>query len=152
MALAIRLAISQASPRKPDLLGAARSLCESFPDRVFALREAVPVLQQADHPLHLLAIVLRRVLLLVKPFVTWQPRWKFALEELHEMGARATLEKHDVAPDEAGAMIRDRLHRAFELGPRRGKAGDDRVHQDAGVHSRVHEVADRAEPLQRMRG
>ena len=58
---------------------------------------------------------------------------------------------HDVAADEARAVIGDCLDRPFELGARRGEAGDDRVHQHAGVDARVDQLADRAQPLQRVR-
>ena len=65
--------------------------------------------------------------------------------------ARAVLQVHDVAADEPRAVIGDRLDGAFELGARRREAGDDRLHQHAGVDAGVDQLAHRAQPLQRVR-
>ena len=57
---------------------------------------------------------------------------------------------HHVAADEACAVVGDRLDGAFELAPRGGEARDDRRHQHARVDVRRRQLADRAQPLQRM--
>ena len=115
------------------------------------LREAVPLLQHAHHPLRLpFDTRLGAVLLRVQPLEPRPHRGKFALDEAHEVGAGAVLQVHHVAADEPRAVVRDRLDRAFELRARRGEAGDDRRHQDAGVDARVDQFAHRAQPLQRV--
>ena len=73
-------------------------------------------------------------------------------EEPHEVILRAPLQVHDVRAHERGAVIGDRLDRRFELRRLRGEARDDRRHQHAGVDARIAQLADGAQPLQRMRG
>jgi len=59
------------SPSEPYLLGLDPLLDVR---RVFARAEAVSILKHPDHPLHLLAVFLRRVLLRVKLLVSREPR------------------------------------------------------------------------------
>ena len=66
--------------------------------------------------------------------------------------ARAVLQVHHVAADEARAMIGDRLDRALEfVREPTEKPGTIGCHQDAGVDPGVDQRAYRAQPLQRMR-
>src|SRR5688572_14377483 len=68
------------------------------------------------------------------------------------MVARAALEEHHIAADEACAMVGDGLHRLLHQGRLRREAGDDRIHQDAGAYSGIDELTHGAEALPWMRG
>ncbi len=68
------------------------------------------------------------------------------------MRARAVLQVHHIAADEARAVVRDRLDRAFEFAARGREPGHDRRQEHAGVDARIDQLADRAQPLKWMRG
>jgi ATP-dependent Clp protease ATP-binding subunit ClpA len=118
--------------------------------RVFALAHAVAVLHHRDHSLDFVAVRLRWVPPRVEALEARKHRREFALDELQEVRSRSVLQVHHVAADEACAVVGDRLDGAFELAPRGGEARDDRRHQHARVDSGVGQLADRAQPLQRM--
>ncbi len=66
------------------------------------------------------------------------------------MVARAAFEVHHHRADVTGARVRDRLHRAFQLGRLRCEARNDRRHQHAGVDPGIDELAHGTQPLERV--
>src|SRR5205814_5934339 len=105
------------SPGEPDLFGVGRGRAGGNTLRIRFLPrvQAVTALQRAHHALHLLAIVHWSVFLLVQLLVTRNPRRKLVLEKLHEVRARAVLQEHDIATDEARSVLRNGFDRSFEL-------------------------------------
>src|SRR4030095_16111404 len=100
----------------------------------------------------LLAIRDRRVFAGVQLAIPIHQLRILLLQPPYEVIACTALEVHHIGADDAGAVIGGGCDGAFEERRLRRDARDDRCHQHTRVDTGVDELANRTQPLHRMRG